>query len=474
MIQVADTLLAPRRVIGRALPALLLVTACGGSAPGAPGTAEPLAETCRVTLAPRSSPFAAEPAATPGPGSREHTSQIVAHVAMKLGPLKKELEASVPGRIADERGRSIGVGGHVNVTADRGPFALTVEGDALVVRTDVTVRADACARGRCYASCDPVVQATATVPLRLLPTYRFAPSKVTATFSRGCQIRVLGGIVRVDVTPMLEAQIRPQLRRIEQEIDRKLPPVRPQAERLWQELSETRPLPLGGCVVLDPRAVAQGPVSGTAEVLRIRFGLTAAPELRTRCGEPPRARPLPPLTQDRALPPDGDIELGLVTPIAALASGAENAPPFDVGGARARVARATAAPAGAGARLDLGLRGEACGDAAARVLVAWADDGATLRLASVEAEPGDRERLVAAGLEPGALSRGLESNVRIEPPLAPEALKELLPTLASGLSDPRAEVSVVIKDVAPSTAAVRGGDLVAWARLRGRIEIREK
>ncbi|MCP6726316.1 DUF4403 family protein, partial [Klebsiella pneumoniae] len=79
---------------------------------------------------------------------------------------------------------------------------------------------------------------------RLLPEYRFAPSHVTFAFTKGCEVRALGGALKLDVTPMLKDAMAPSLHRVEQEIDGKLPPLRPQAERLWAELGKTRSLPL--------------------------------------------------------------------------------------------------------------------------------------------------------------------------------------------------------------------------------------
>src|SRR6185295_11678214 len=115
---------------------------------------------------------------------------------------------------------------------------------------------------------------------------------VTVAFTRGCQVRVLGGIVTVDVTPTIQAQMGPALHGVEQQIDARLPKPRPEAERMWKELSTPRPLPLGACIVVSPRGIVQGPVSGSPGSLRARFGLVAYPEMRTRCGDQPPPSPL--------------------------------------------------------------------------------------------------------------------------------------------------------------------------------------
>jgi len=461
----------PRRAaIGAAL--VMSTSACGGSDAASSERPVPVADTCRVQLGPRSNALdPGVPAPVPAPSSRP--SRLVTHVELQLASLAKELEAKVPARLAEERNRGIGVGGHLRYVVDRGPFSVAVEGDSLVVRTDVRSRAEACRGSSCYASCEPQGTATATVPLRLTPDYRFAPSRVSFAFTRGCVIRALGGMLKIDVTPTIEGELAPSLRRVEQEIDGKLPQLRPQAERLWAEIGKTRTLPLGRCIVTNPRGIVQGPVSGTASALRVRFGLVAYPELRARCGDAGAARPLPPLAQDPKLPAEDDLVLALVAPLTTAAAGLETADPFDAGGARARIARAVAVPAGALAQLDLGLRGEACGDLGVRALFGWTDDGRSLRLASPTFPTGERERAASASLAPDVFVRSL-SEVRIPPPLAPESLKELVPAIASSMSDPSVDVSAKVSGVKPLDVVLRGEDLAASVLVRGSVELKPR
>ncbi len=414
---------------------------------------------------------AASPAQVPPTATRP--SRLVAHVEMRLASLAKELEVTIGARLAEERNRSIGIGGHLNYTVDRGPFSVAVEGDSLVVRTDVTSRAEACRGSSCYASCEPRGRATATVPLRLTPDYRFPPSRVSFTFTRGCEIRALGGMLKVDVTPTIEGQLAPALRRVEQEIDRKLPPLRPQAERLWAEIGKPREIPLGGCVVTNPHAIALGPVSGTAESLRMRFGLVAYPEVRSRCGDVAPARPLPRLAQDPAMPAEDDLVLALVSPLARAAAALEGTDPFDAGGARARIARAAAVPAGSLAQLDLGLRGEACGDVGVRTAFGWTDDGRSLRLGLPIFANGERERVASVSLAPDVFIRSL-SEVHIPPPVPPDSLKELVPTIAASMSDSSMDVSAKVSDVKPLDVVLRGEDLAASVLVRGSVELKQR
>src|SRR5262249_48666154 len=145
----------------------LALLACGGPDGREAGRA-PLADTCRIQLSPRSAPLDSVVLA-PATPALIRSSRIVAHVELKLATLAKELESKVPERLAEERNKGIGIAGHLNYSVDRGPFRVAVEGDSLVVRTDVRARAEACRGRSCYASCEPEGQAKATVPLRLTP-----------------------------------------------------------------------------------------------------------------------------------------------------------------------------------------------------------------------------------------------------------------------------------------------------------------
>lgn len=455
-----------------AVGAALAAFACGGAASG-PVRPEPVAETCKTQLSQRSGPLD-RPAAPPAAPATTPPSRLVVHADLRLAALQKELETKVGRRLAEEKGQDIGVAGSLDYTADRGPFSVAIEGEALVVKTDITAHAQACAKGRCYASCDPVAVAKASIPLALLPDYRFAPSRVTVQFTKPCTIKVLGGFMRVDVTPTIQAQLGPSIKRVEREIDGKLPPIKPQAERLWSELSRTRPLPLGGCVVVDPRGLVQGPVSGAPDGVRLRFGLLAAPEIRTRCpeGTASAPRPLPPLVQDRALPPEEELTLGLVTSLANVGTSIEGADPLDAGPGRARIAKATPSAAGRGLDVDLGLRGEVCGDLGVRAGVAWAKDRKTLTLDGAQILPA--EALRASGLDPKVLAASLASNVHVAPPLPIENLATVIPDLAASMSDATLDVSATAAPAIPADAAVRGDDLVAWVKLRGAVTLKQK
>ena len=391
-------------------------------------------------------------------------SLLVVDAEVPLASVKQGLEAKVPTRVAEERDHDIGMAGRLEYTVDRGAFTTSVQGDLLVVDTPLVAHVRACAKGSCYAGCEPEAKVSAKVPLRLGPDYRFRGVHVTIAVTRGCELRVMGGLVRLDVTSMVQERLAHETRRIEASIEHELPDLRPEAERIWGELGKPRPLPLGACVVLGPEGLVQGPASGAGANARLRFGLLARPELRMRCGDVPRTLPLPPLGDDPRLPAEGEIDLALVLPPEAPAVALSGAEPFDIEGVgRARIDAAT----GTMRALGVSLRGDVCGGMNVQSPdVAWTDDGKALRLLGVTPLPGEAERVAAAGGDAARLAAAI-GRVPIVLPLAPDQLTVSLPELARGLSDDKVAVAATVRDARPVGAGLRGDDVVAVVRLHG-------
>lgn len=419
-------------------------------------------EACRVRLPPR----AADAGLAPSSTFAVDRSTVRADVEIPFASMKQALEAKIGRRVAEERDHDMGVAGRLEYTVDRGPFAVSVQGDALAVEAPLDAHARLCAKGQCYAGCDPQLRATARVPMRLGADYKFRPSSVRIEVVRGCELRALGGFLRVDVTPVLQGRIAPEQKRIEQQIDRELPDLRPEAERLWSELGKPRALPLGGCVVVQPEGIVQGPPAGVPDAARLRLGILARPELRLRCGEvAPSTQPLPPLSDDPSLAPDGDVHLAVVLAPEAAAVAGEN---VDLGSAKARIARAS----GSAAMLSLALEGEVCGDAAVRAGGAtWDPSGRAIHLAAASPLAGEAERF--APLDPAGVARAVE-RTPIAVPFAAEEAKTLLPELARSFSDPRVTIAVAIRDAHAETAGLRGAEPVAVVLLRGVVTLRTR
>ena len=468
---------------------VLVLAACGPGAAGRPEAPAPIPETCAVRVPPRDPASPLAPRA-PTPAFEAPRSTIVVHAEVPLGGVKQALEARVPRRVAEERDHDLGVAGRLEYTVDRGPFTVRVDKETLVVEAPLLGRAQACAKGKCYAGCAPEARVTARVPLRVGADYKFHTSEVRIDVTKGCAVRALGGILTIDVTPTLRGALAAQSRNIQASIDRELPDLRPDAMRLWAELGKTRVLPLGMCAELRPEEIMQGPASGTAEVARLRFGLRARPEVRVRCEgtapaapvsvpgvapllSPPGApKPLPPLRDDPSLPENGDIHLAIVLPPDAAARALSSATDaVDFGGRRARIGRATGDVTSG---LLLELSGEVCGDALMTATgLAWIDAQA-LHLLGAAPMAGEGERLASAGpLDPARLTAAVE-HAPIVLPISVSALESTLPELARGMSDDKLAVSAAVEGAKPESAGMRNADLVAVALLHGSVTLRAK
>ncbi|MDF3070335.1 MAG: hypothetical protein K0R38_5936 [Polyangiaceae bacterium] len=431
---------------------LLLLVGCASSGPPAAegaSTAE-----CSVTLAPRQN-AAARPRPAIAPASPE--SRIVVHAEVPLRPLERTLEKRVPKRLAEGRAR-IGPGGTVSYTVERGALSLRVTPTSLLVEAPARARAEACRGNDCYASCEPEARIVAEVPLMLRPDYRFRKTSVSATFTRGCKVRALGGLLTLDVTPTLEAQLAPELERVAREIDEQLPALESRIAEGWTELAEARSVPLGGCFRLQPFGIIQGPFLASTTILRARFAVQARPELGPSCDSPAVATPLPPLATDAALPEEGVTRLGMVTALASVARALESASP-------PQVARAEVTSRGKDIDAHLALRGRVCGDVALQAALSFEGDGQYIGLTGARFGPGEEERLAESGLDENALTH----DVRIAPLLSVRGFQSAAPSLAAGASRLGLEVRATVSSTRAAGAMARNDELVAWLEARGAI-----
>jgi hypothetical protein len=451
-----------------------LFCGCAGTAARS-DTRVDVPRTCATTLLRDASPL--EPLA-PATDTSARPSKIVVEAEIPFSRIARELEANVPRRVADERGRDIGLAGSLDTTVDRGPFVVSVSpsGDALVVKTTLHAQARACTSQRgCYASCSPEAVATTTVPLALSEGFAIAKPHLMVTLVRGCRISALGGLLQVDITPTIVAELGPHVRRVEQEMARRLPDLRPELAVRWAMLAKPRELPLGaGCVTLHPSGVTQGPSRGTADAVRLRFSLTASPELRPRCDEPaPLFRSLlPALAHDPAMPEEDELDVRVRLPLSTFATATSVPRPMALGSVRSIPKAATVRADGTGIALDLTLMGEVCGDVRSHATIAWKDDAHALGYASTGFSKGARARLEQAGVPADALVNALETNVRVSPKLTPDSLKSALPLLISALSAPDIELSATVSSSRPGNVRPDAEDILASMRVTGKLEAR--
>lgn len=459
-------------VFALAASAVLAAAACGPGAKNAGGEAR----VCAAKLADKPPGLHGAPALTE-PFYVAPPSTIVVHSQIPVALVQRALEAKVPHRVAEERDHDIGVAGRLEYTADRGPFRVSATGDALVVTTTVDIQARACAKGSCYAGCEPRAEVTARVPLRVGADYKFKNPSVGISLTRGCQVKALGGFATIDVTPQIDSALQGARPRLEQQIRNELPDLRPETERMWKDLTQAKQLPFGACIHVLPEGLVQGKPVGHGDVAELSFGLIAYPELETRCGpNPPHTPTLPPLKDDDALPKEGSVYLAVVMPKEAPAASMEGAN-ADLGGLHAHIAHASGNTAQG---LTFQVTGEACGEFVIQSQgAAWAADGRSVHLTHSALFPGEPERITAAlqGAgqgKPDAWVAAIET-LSIPVPISATDLGAMLPDLAKGESSPKVDVSATVSSATPDSAGLRGkGDVLAVTLLKGSVTLRAK
>ena len=419
---------------------------------------------CDATLAPRPAPSRVAPVpAALAPGA------VPVDVAIDLARVVRSIEAEVPARILEEHDRDIGTPGRLSYVVDRGPLAVTVEGGRLVVRADLVAHAAVCKPIGIlgcvtYASCEPTALASASLPAALTRDFGFGPSAVSVDVRRRCVVTALA----IDVTPMLEARVRAEARRLQARIDHALPSLRPDAERLWAQLSRPIPLRDGAHASLDPRALLQAPAAAhvAAGALVLRFGVVAAPVVATEPsadGPPP---PLPPLRDDPslgetfALAGVVDVAPGaLARDAAARLAGST----LEAGEGSVRVDSVQYAWSGERAAIDVAVRGPVCGDVSFDATPVWDASRHVLAFALAPAEGEEaRVRAVAPSVDVARLARVLEPRLGYAPPVEDASLAAALENVAVPLGG-GASLHVTL---APRPPGAPGGAVFARGQLR--------
>ncbi len=457
--------------------------ACAGSpptprAPGAQGVADAAGpRECAAALAPAGDP---EPLAPPVASSglddpaRRPPSHVLLEVDLPFTRIARELEASVPRRVAEERGRDLGLAGSLDMTVDRGPLRVAYDAasDALVVTTSLHIEARACTSRRgCYASCSPEAVARVSAPLALTPDYGLPRPRVAVSLVRGCKLAALGGLVQVDVTPMLEQRLGPEARRVEAEIARRLPDLRPPLVARWAELSAPRALPLrAGCLRVHPSGLSQGPSSASASGVRLHFSLEASPELRRACDEPPGPKAaLPPLVAAPVATDAAEVSVGVEVPLADLERALTGPPAMALGAGSARVVSARVEPDGGEVRVTTALAGGVCGEASAHARLQWTGD--SLGYTHAVVGPAERARLAASGVSAEGLEAAIEARGRVSPRLTPTLARDALPALAAALSTDDAEVRAHVPGARAGAVWLEAGAAFATVRIQNKITV---
>jgi hypothetical protein len=442
--------------------------AAGAIPAGSASASQP--QECAVQLPPAQQE-AASHAPTPTPIRAARESQLVVHAEAPLSTLSRALEQRIQKRLAEGH-FGIGPGGTVNYRVERGALSLSVTSTSLVIEAPVSARAEACRGQGCYASCEPNAVVRASVPLLLRSDYRFEPSATSLRFTRGCQVHALGGLLTIDLTPTLESQLQPELAEVSRQIDQQLPDIRADVERAWAALATPRPLPLSGCLRLQPRAIVQGALTPSTTALRANFAVLATPELRSQCGDEAPPPSLPPLSRDLSLPEEGAVLLGMVTPLEGFEPSFLAAAPVPASQRSFKITGARVAARASDVDVTLELAGDVCGTTTVGAVPDFSGNGASIELARPTLDTSERARWKAAGIDSQAPVTALIASAHVTPLLSVSALRDAVPALAQAMSPPSLQVSARVSSAHAAGAAARGNDLVAWVEARGSVTLR--
>jgi hypothetical protein len=243
-------------------------------------------------------------------------SLVDAPITYDIGPALATLESSVPKRLGDinVRRRST-TNRRVNTAfaAEREPFKVRFDGSTVRVGTVLEYQGrgwyDAALGADLHGSCGmgverPRAAIEIATTLRMTPDWRLrGRSRVVrvAPFSADrrdqCQVTVF----KIDVTDRVVSAARSEIDKRLVLLDRKIATldVRTPMERWWRLLQ--RPIRLSDSVwlLLQPRGVHVGPITGSANMVAIDVGLAGEPRVVTGPRPPDGTAELPRLEQER-------------------------------------------------------------------------------------------------------------------------------------------------------------------------------
>lgn len=446
--------------------ACLVLMGCGGAAHG-PTATPGERETCRQLA---QTTRAVDPPAEPPPRA---SSTLIAEVGVELASVRARLEREVPRRLGQGSNEPIGAPGKLTYAVDRGAFTIAVRGDDVVLRMPFSATASVCKPTGplgcvTYGRCAPAGYVEVKTSARLDKQWTLSPAKADVTITKRCVMTAL----ELDVTPQLEARARAEVKKAEQRINAALPKPRPLAEEAWRKLQA--PLPLGdACLVLEPRAVTQGPPKIVDDALLTRVRVDATPTLRLPCPAPRETSPLPELAQAKELPESFALHLAVDAGQAHVQAQASASLAGAEGGAL-RVTGARVRSAKEGLVLDADVTGAACGVVSFVAEIAWDPKRRVVGAAAVRPLDGEQARL-GAGVDLGALGGALAARLSIALPFDDEAIERNLLDAAKLAGDGPVSVTVRVRERAPEGVFVLGDGLEGRFRADGtaRATVRE-
>jgi hypothetical protein len=242
-------------------------------------------------------------------------SLVDAPITYDLTPALKRLEGSVPTTFGDINARKRSTTNRrVNTAfaAEREPFKVRFEGSTVRVSTVLEYQGkgwyNAPLAGDLFGSCGMGVARPRAV-IELASTLRMTPdwklrgkSSLTrvAPFSTEKRDQCVVTVFKIDVTDRVITTARTELDKRLIALDQKISTldVRSPMERWWKTLQ--RPIRLSDSVwlLLQPRGVHMGPITGTGNTISIDVGLSGEPRVVTGPRPADGSAPLPPLQRE--------------------------------------------------------------------------------------------------------------------------------------------------------------------------------
>lgn len=481
--------LTPAAVYGLAAMATSWLASCTRDRPAAvPGGGTP------ALGAP--APLPAVPPAPPVPLSR-----FAVPLDYDVTPVLAVVERAVPhtfGSLTQPHQVGTDTRKHVAYSAVRTPFAVSIDGPEVHLRTTLAYAARGYYRtplgvtlgAGCGARDDPRKRPHAAVeivsPLALAPDWHLrahARLAQLAPASSGPADRCRVGVINMDVTDRVVDAARQALTQHLPDIDRKVAEVdlTPQATGWWRSLN--RPIHLTDSVwlLLGPQQLREGRVGGAGHLLTLEAGLDAYPKIVTGPEPHVATPPLPPLAQGVGAP-GFEVRLeGVVGyPTASRAvTAALRGRTVTEAGHSITVQRVTAAPADAG-RLALTVRFTGDADGSLRLvgtprLVAASGQ---LVVPDLDYDLATDSRLLAAAAWLGSDALRALFRERARVPLAP-ALERGRALLLSGLNRKVGDaltLSATVDSVAVRGVYVTAPGIVVRAGATGqaRVSVRQR
>lgn len=243
-------------------------------------------------------------------------SLVDAPITYDLTPAIATLESSVPrrfGDINDRRRTGSNRRVHTAFAAEREPFTVRFDGNTIRVRTVLQYSGrgwyDASLGADLHGSCGMGVERPRAViematTLRLTANWRLrGRSTLTrvAPFSEERRDQCKVTVFKIDVTDRVVNAARNELTKRLTLVDQKIATadVRTPIDRWWRLLQ--RPIRLSDSVwlLLQPRGVHVGPITGTGPMVAVDVGLAGEPRVVTGPRPPDGTDSLPPLQQER-------------------------------------------------------------------------------------------------------------------------------------------------------------------------------